>query len=72
MNAVAPLHRAVRTRAAAVRIALTAGRRAAKERTRLDPVALATCNTGRRQQARPRQAQQAEIVRLLERHGATG
>jgi ankyrin repeat protein len=68
-SGVAPLHRAVRTRAAAAVRALIAGgadpRRPNK--TGSTPMHLATQNTGRSGSGSPEaKAQQAEIIRLLE------
>jgi ankyrin repeat protein len=73
-SGVTPLHRAVRTRcAAAVRALLDGGadvRR--KNKSGSTPMLLATRNTGRGGTGSPEsKAQQEEIVRLLEQHGAT-
>lgn len=73
-SGVSPLHRAVRTRcAAAVRALLDGGadgRR--KNKNGSTPMRLATLNTGRGGSGSPEsKAQQKEIVRLLEQHGAT-
>jgi ankyrin repeat protein len=73
-SGVTPLHRAVRTRSAAAVLALLDGGADAgrKNRTGSTPMQLATWTTGRggsgSQESR---AQQEEIVRLLQRHGAT-
>jgi ankyrin repeat protein len=72
-SGVAPLHRAVRTRcAAAVEVLLDRGadvRR--KNNNGSTPMQLATANTGRGGTGSPEaKAQQGEIVRLLEQHGA--
>jgi hypothetical protein len=74
-SGVTPLHRAVRTRCAtAVMVLLDSG--ADVRRTNKSghtPMHLATQNTGRGGTGSPEaKAQQAEIVRLLEQHGATG
>jgi Ankyrin repeats (many copies)/Ankyrin repeat len=71
---VTPLHRAVRTRCAAAVRALLAGgadpRR--KNKSGSTPMRLATQNTGRGGSGLPdAKAQQQEIVRLLEQHGAS-
>jgi ankyrin repeat protein len=74
MDAVAPLHRAVRTRcAAAVRALLDGGADPQQKNGRgSTPTAVATRTTGRGGSGSPEaKAQQAEIVRLLEQHGAT-
>jgi ankyrin repeat protein len=73
MNDVAPLHRAVRTRcAAAVRALLDGGADPQQKNGRgSTPMALATRSTGRGGSGSPEaKAQQMEIVRLLEHHGA--
>lgn len=72
-SGVAPLHRAVRTRgSAAVRALLDSGadpRLANKNGS--TPMTLATLNTGRGGTGSPEaQAEQAEIIRMLERRGA--
>jgi ankyrin repeat protein len=73
MDGVTPLHRAVRTRCAAAVAALLAGG-ADAERTNdggSTPLRLARLTTGRSGSGSPdAKAQQQEIVRLLERHGA--
>ncbi len=72
-SGVTPLHRAVRTRcAAAVRALLDAGADArCKNRRGSTPMLLASRNTGRGGTGSPEaKAQQQEIVRLLEQHGA--
>lgn len=74
-SGVTPLHRAVRTRcAAAVKALLDAGAEAGrKNRTGSTPVQLATWTTGRGGSGSPEsRAQQEEIARLLQRHGADG
>jgi hypothetical protein len=73
-SGVTPLHRAVRTRCAAAVSALLDGgadvRR--KNKTGSTPMRLATLNTGRGGSGSPEsKAQQEEITRLLEQHGAT-
>jgi ankyrin repeat protein len=73
-SGVTPLHRAVRTRCAAAVSALLDGgadpRR--KNRNGSSPLKLATQDTGRGGTGFPQsKAQQWEIVRLLELHGAT-
>jgi ankyrin repeat protein len=71
---VTPLHRAVRTRcASAVRALLEAGADVnCRNRNGSTPLGLATRNTGRGGSGSPEaKAQQQEIVRLLERYGAT-
>ncbi len=73
-SGVTPLHRAVRTRcAAAVRALLDGGadgRRTNKSGS--TPMRLATQTTGRGGSGSPEsKAQQQEIIRLLEQHGAT-
>jgi ankyrin repeat protein len=73
-SGVAPLHRAVRTRcAAAVRALLDGGADACrKNKTGSTPMQLATLATGRGGSGSPEsREQQEEIVRLLQRHGAT-
>jgi hypothetical protein len=73
-SGVAPLHRAVRTRcAAAVRALLDGGADARrKNKSGSTPMQLATQNTGRGGTGSPpSKAQQDEIVRLLEQHGAS-
>jgi hypothetical protein len=73
-SGVAPLHRAVRTRcAAAVRALLDGGADARrKNKGGSTPLQLATWNTGRGGSGSPEsKAQQEEIARLLEQHGAT-
>jgi len=73
-NSVTPLHRAVRTRCAAAASALLDGgadplRKNGNDST---PMMLATRQTGRGGSGSPEaKAQQAEIIRLLERYGAT-
>jgi len=72
-SGVAPLHRAVRTRcAAAVQALLDGGADVdRKNRSGSTPMRLATRNTGRGGSGLPEaKAQQAEIVRVLEQHGA--
>jgi hypothetical protein len=74
-SGVTPLHRAVRTRcAAAVKVLLESGadiRR--KNRNGSTPMQIATRTTGRGGSGSPEaKAQQAQIVRLLEQHGAQG
>jgi ankyrin repeat protein len=72
-SGVAPLHRAVRTRCAAAVQALLDGGADARRANRngSTPMQLATQNTGRGGSGSPEaKAQQEEIVRLLERHGA--
>jgi hypothetical protein len=73
MDGVTPLHRAVRTRCAGAVAALLAGgadgRR--KNKNGSTPMLLATHTTGRGGSGSPAaKAQQQEIVRLLEQHGA--
>jgi ankyrin repeat protein len=71
---VTPLHRAVRTRcAAAVSTLLDGGADPQRKNGNgSSPLKLATQNTGRGDSGSPQaKAQQQEIVRLLERHGAT-
>ena len=73
-SGVAPLHRAVRTRsAAAVQALLDGGADAGRtNKTGSTPMQLATWTTGRGGSGSPEsRAQQEEIVRLLQRHGAT-
>lgn len=73
-SGVTPLHRAVRTRcAAAVRALLDGGADAdGKNRNGSTPMQLAIRNTGRGGSGSPTaRAQQMEIVRLLEQHGAS-
>jgi len=73
-SGVTPLHRAVRTRsAAAVQALLDGGADAGrKNRAGSTPMQLATWTTGRGGSGSPEsRAQQAEIVRLLHRQGAT-
>jgi hypothetical protein len=73
-SGVTPLHRAVRTRcAAAVGALLEGGADAAHKTGRgTTPIALATRQTGRGGSGSPdARAQQAQIVQLLERYGAT-
>ena len=73
-SGVTPLHRAVRTRcAAAVKVLLDGG---ADVRCRNNngstPMQIATRTTGRGGSGSPEaKAQQAQIVRLLEQHGAS-
>ena len=72
-SGVTPLHRAVRTRcSAAVRALLDGGADARrKNKGGSTPMRLATLNTGRGGSGSPEsKAQQKEIVRLLEQHGA--
>jgi ankyrin repeat protein len=73
-SGVAPLHRAIRTRSAlAVQALLTGGadiRRTNKSGS--TPMKLATQTTGRGGSGSPEaKAQQAQIIGMLERHGAT-
>jgi ankyrin repeat protein len=73
-SGVTPLHRAVRTRCAtAVRALLDCGADARRQNgSGSTPIRLATQNTGRGGAGSAEaKAQQAEIVRLLEQHGAT-
>lgn len=73
-SGVTPLHRAVRTRcAAAVSALLDAGADARRtNKSGSTPMRLATQNTGRGGSGSPEsKAQQQEIMRLLEQHGAT-
>jgi len=72
-SGVAPLHRAVRTRCAAAVKALLDGGADARRKNKRDstPMRLATRSTGRGGAGSPdSKAQQEEIVRLLEQHGA--
>ena len=72
-SGVAPLHRAVRTRSAAAVRALLAGGADVHlpNRSGSTPLRLATLTTGRGGSGSTEsRAQQAEIVRMLERHGA--
>jgi hypothetical protein len=71
---VTPLHRAVRTRCAAAVRALLDGGADVRRRNKSGstPMRLATRNTGRSGSGSPEsKAQQQEIIRLLELHGAT-
>ncbi len=71
---VTPLHRAVRTRCAAAVSALLEGGAdpQRKNRNGSSPIMLATQNSGRGGSGSPQaKAEQREIVRLLERYGAT-
>jgi Ankyrin repeats (many copies) len=73
-SGVTPLHRAVRTRCtAAVKVLLESGadiRR--KNKNGSTPMQIATRTTGRGGSGSPEaKAQQAQIVRLLEQHGAS-
>jgi ankyrin repeat protein len=73
MDGVTPLHRAVRTRCAAAVAALLEGGADAGRRndSGSTPLRLARLTTGRGGTGSPdAKAQQQEIVRLLERHGA--
>jgi ankyrin repeat protein len=73
-SGVAPLHRAVRTRcAAAVEALLQGGADAcARNKSGSTPLLLASQNTGRGGSGSPEaRAQQEEILRLLQRRGAT-
>jgi ankyrin repeat protein len=73
-SGVTPLHRAVRTRcAAAVNALLDGGADARrKNKTGSTPMQLATWTTGRGGTGSPEsREQQVQIVRLLQRHGAT-
>jgi ankyrin repeat protein len=73
-SGVAPLHRAVRTRCAAAVEALLQGGADARARNRSGstPLLLASLNTGRSSAGSSEaKAQQKEIVRLLQAHGAT-
>jgi hypothetical protein len=72
-SGVTPLHRAVRTRCAAAAKALLEGGADARRKNKSGstPMRLATQSTGRGGTGSPdSKAQQAEIVRLLEEHGA--
>jgi Ankyrin repeats (many copies)/Ankyrin repeat len=74
-SGVTPLHRAVRTRcAAAVKALLEGGADVgARNNNGSTPLLLATHNTGRGGTGSPEaKAQQLEILRLLELHGASG
>jgi ankyrin repeat protein len=73
-SGVTPLHRAVRNRCAAAVQALLSGGSdpRLKNKSGSTPMALATQNTGRGGSGSPEsKAQQEQIVRLLEQHGAT-
>jgi hypothetical protein len=73
MGGVTPLHRAVRTRCAAAVRALLDGGADAKRNNKngSTPMRLATQTTGRGGSGSPEaKAEQAEIMRLLEQHGA--
>jgi ankyrin repeat protein len=73
-SGVAPLHRAVRTRcAAAIEALLEGGADAcARNKSGSTPLLLASQNTGRGGSGSPEaRAQQEEILRLLQAHGAT-
>jgi hypothetical protein len=73
-SGVTPLHRAVRTRCAAAVSALLDGGADARRKNKSGstPMRLATLNTGRGGSGSPEsKAQQEEIARLLEQHGAT-
>jgi ankyrin repeat protein len=73
-NGVTPLHRAVRTRCATAVEALLQGRADVlrKNGNGSTPMMLATRQTGRGGSGGPEaKAQQAQIIRLLERYGAT-
>jgi hypothetical protein len=73
-SGVAPLHRGVRTRCAAAVSALLAGGADPRQPNRngSTPLGLATQNTGRGGTGTPEsKAEQGEIVRLLDLHGAT-
>jgi ankyrin repeat protein len=73
-SGVTPLHHAVRTRCAAAVSALLAGGAGARRKNKRGstPMLLATRNTGRGGSGTPEaKAQQREIVRLLEQHGAS-
>lgn len=73
-SGVAPLHRAVRTRcAAAVRALLDGGADARQtNKNGSTPMQLATRTTGRGGSGSPAaKTQQAEIIRILDQHGAT-
>ena len=72
-SGVAPLHRAVRTRSAAAVTALIDGGADPRlpNKTGSTPWKLATITTGRGGSGSPKaKAQQEEIMRILERHGA--
>jgi hypothetical protein len=74
MGGVTPLHRAARTRCAAAVSALLDGGADVRRKTKSGsaPMQLATGNTGRGGSGSAEsKAQQEEIVRLLEQHGAT-
>jgi hypothetical protein len=74
-SGVTPLHRAVRTRCtAAVKVLLESGADIGrKNKNGSTPMQIATRTTGRGGSGSPEaKAQQAEIVRLLEQHGARG
>jgi hypothetical protein len=73
LGGTTPLHRAVRNRCAAAVAALLDGGAEARRKNKRGSTAaqLATRNTGRGGTGAPEaKAQQAEIVRLLQRHGA--
>lgn len=73
-SGVTPLHRAVRNRRAAAVSALLDGGADARRKNKSGstPMRLATLNTGASGSGSPEsKAQQKEIARLLERHGAT-
>jgi hypothetical protein len=73
-SGVTPLHRAVRTRCtAAVRVLLNSGADVrCRNKNGSTPMQIATRNTGRGGSGSPEaKAQQAQIVRLLEQHGAS-
>jgi hypothetical protein len=73
MDGVTPLHRAVRTRSAAAVAALLEHGADARRKNKngSTPMLLATQTTGRGGSGSPEaKAQQGEIVRLLEQHGA--
>ena len=73
-SGVTPLHRAVRTRCAAAVSALLDGGADVRRRNKSGstPMRLATLNTGRGGSGSPEsKAQQKQIARLLEQHGAT-
>jgi ankyrin repeat protein len=73
MDGVTPLHRAVRTRSAAAVGALLAGGAdvGRKNGSGSTPLRLARLTTGRSGAGSPdAKAQQQEILRLLDRHGA--
>jgi hypothetical protein len=74
MDGVSPIHIAARTRcAAALRALLVAGADARRQtRNGSTPLKLATASTGRGGTGSPEaKAEQAEIIRLLQHHGAT-